>query len=391
MMTLRDAVWFTAGLLVSVAVLFLARTWLPQAGASLAVSAASATHPPTEAAGMHGGGSLDAMLAQLESRLRGGSGTASDWELLAQTYDYLGRKADANNARKAHQVASPARPGTIDQQWPVVLQQLANAQSAQPAQQLLNAAAQARANGDYAAAKSWYEQLVAAGQMSAQSWADYADVTASLNGGKLDGLPQQYIDTALHLDPTNKKALWLKASALHEGKHYALAASIWMQLLARLPAGSADAETFAANLAEDQRLASGIAGQDTASAGDGAIQDSATPARVIGEVTLADSLKQKVSAGQTIFIVAKSVDSPGAPLAVVRTTTGQWPLKFMLDDSLAMVPERKLSTAGAVTIEARISQGGTAALQVGDLQSTPAIVAPRSGKPVRLVIDHIIS
>jgi hypothetical protein len=63
----------------------------------------------------------------------------------------------------------------------------------------------------------------------------------------------------------------------------------------------------------------------------------------------------------------------------------------MLDDSLAMLPERKLSTAGAVRIEARISQGGTAAIQAGDLQSTPAIVDPRSGKPVRLVIDHVIS
>jgi cytochrome c-type biogenesis protein CcmH len=426
MMTLRHAVWFTAGLLITMAVAFLPRRLLPQTGAPLAfrtlkwplfgalivavpilifsawrgasnqsrtasVSALSASRLPTETAKVHGGGSLDAMLAQLESRLRGGNGTAVDWELLAQTYDYLGRKADANNARNAHQVTSDSRPNTVDQQWPVVLQQLANTQAEQPAQKLLSAAARARAIGDYAAAKTLYEQLVATGQMNAQSWADYADVVASLNGGKLHGLPQQYIDDALQLDPTNEEALWLKASALHEGKRYALAASIWMQLLARFPPGSADAKTFAGNLAEDQRLAALSAGQDNSSAAGGAIEGSGSPARVIGEVTLSDSLKKKVSAGQTIFIVAKSVDSPGAPVAVVRTTTGQWSLRFMLDDSLAMLPERKLSTAGAVRIEARISQGGTAAIQAGDLQSTPAIVDPRSGKPVRLVIDHVIS
>jgi len=54
------------------------------------------------------------------------------------------------------------------------------------------------------------------------------------------------------------------------------------------------------------------------------------------------------------------------------------------------LPERKLSTAGRVMIEARVSMVGTAASQPGDLQSAPAIVDPRSAKPIRLVIDHII-
>jgi len=112
--------------------------------------------------------------------------------------------------------------------------------------------------------------------------------------------------------------------------------------------------------------------------------------QVSGEVTLAESLKQKVPAGLTLFIVAKSINSPGAPVAVVRAQTGQWPLKFMLDDSLAMLPERKLSTTGRVTVEARISRSGAAASQAGDLQSAPTTVDPRSGQSMHLVIDHII-
>ena len=66
-----------------------------------------------------------------------------------------------------------------------------------------------------------------------------------------------------------------------------------------------------------------------------------------GEVVVADALKGKIPAGLTLFIVAKSVNSPGLPVAIIETTTGTWPLQFQLDDSQAMVPTRKLSTAGA--------------------------------------------
>lgn len=425
-MSLRDVILFTAGLLTALALAFAAQRWRPQSVSRLAIralkwpifgaltlagaalilygwrgnadessapsaSAASASPLGSETAVVHGGGSLDAMLARLEARLRGGSGTETDWELLAQTYDYVGRKADASNARTRHEVASAARPDTGGPQWPLILQQTPDAQAPQPGQQLLNAASKARAERNYAAARSSYEQLAALGQMSAQSWADYADVVASLHGGQLDGLPQQYIDTALKLDPANEKALWLKASALHQQQRYALAVSTWIQLLALTPAGSTRATTFAENLAEDQRLAGGSAGQNNAIVTGASLPDSSSAVQITGEVTLAEPLRMRVATGLTLYIVAKSINSPGAPVAVVRTTTGQWPLKFMLDDSLAMLPDRKLSTAGAVMIEARVSQRGAAASQAGDYQSTPAIVDPRSGKPVRLIIDHIIS
>jgi cytochrome c-type biogenesis protein CcmH/NrfG len=391
-MTLRDAGWFGAGLLVALVgfILYGWRADSTQRGSGSAI-AASSTHPSAGAAAVHGGGSLDAMLAQLEGRLRAGGGKESDWELLAQTYDYLGRKVDAGNARDKHEVASAARRDSAGQQWPLVLQQSANVQTPQPAQQLLNTATRAMAARDYAVASSAYEQLAALGQMSAQNWADYADVVATQNGGQFDGAPQGYIAAALELDATNEKALWLKASALHQGRRYALAVSTWTQLLTLVPVGSPDSKTFSENLAEDQRLASVADPQSKAVVDGAALLSSGSPARVIGEVTLAESLKTRVPSGLTLFIVAKSINSPGAPVAVVRTITGQWPLRFMLDDTLAMLPERKLSTAGAVIVEVRVSRGGTATSQSGDFQSTPAIVDPRSGKSVHLVIDHIIS
>ena len=457
-MTARDVSWFVAGLLLALAVSFIMRGWLSRIGArpairalrwpavavlilavpvlllyawpggpgqngagpaaTAAVTAGSAEHGP-----VHGGGTLDAMLARLEARLRDGNGTAADWELLAQTYDYLGRKADAGNTRQRHVVASTTMPIKAGEQWPLILAALAadHPDSTTPAatapagvvaaateatpsvirlppspktrkltQQLLSAADQARRAHNYAAAKSAYEQLVTLGQMSAQNWADYADVAASQNGGRFDASAQRYIEAALELDPANQKALWLEASAQHDDQHYARAVSTWTQLLALSPAGSTEARIFADNLAQDQRLADGNVDRSEPRPSDAAARASGLPVQVTGEVSVADSLKMKVATGLTVFIVAKSIDSPGAPVAVIRTHTGQWPLKFVLDDSLAMLPERKLSTAGRVMIEARVSMVGTAASQPGDLQSAPAIVDPRSPKPIRLVIDHII-
>jgi hypothetical protein len=111
---------------------------------------------------------------------------------------------------------------------------------------------------------------------------------------------------------------------------------------------------------------------------------------VDGAVELADALKSKVPAGLTLFIIAKAVDSPGPPVAIVRTMTGHWPLRFTLDDASAMVPDRKLSTARRVTVEARVSRSGMAAPQPGDFQSGVTTLNPHDRRSVRLLIDHVI-
>jgi hypothetical protein len=109
-----------------------------------------------------------------------------------------------------------------------------------------------------------------------------------------------------------------------------------------------------------------------------------------GAVELADALKSKVPVSLTLFIIAKAVDSPGPAVAVMRTTTSRWPLRFSLDDASAMVPGRKVSTVGPVTVEARVSRSGMAIPQPGDFQSGLTTVNPCDRKSVRLLIDHVI-
>jgi hypothetical protein len=130
--------------------------------------------------------------------------------------------------------------------------------------------------------------------------------------------------------------------------------------------------------------------QSGAAPNDSAADQAAAAAAISGQVELAGALRTKVPDGLTLFIVAKSVDSPGPPVAIVRTTTGGWPLTFTLDDSSSMVPGRTLSGARRVTIEARVSRSGQAAPQPGDFQSSITTIDPHAASPVRIVIDHII-
>jgi hypothetical protein len=55
-----------------------------------------------------------------------------------------------------------------------------------------------------------------------------------------------------------------------------------------------------------------------------------------------------------------------------------------------MLPSRNLSSAGAVTIEARTSRTGQAMPAPGDFQGVSAQLDPASGKAVRVVIQRVI-
>ena len=330
---------------------------------------ATAAAASTGTASNANAGSMDAVVNALEARLRAKPGTDADWELLAKSYDFMSRPDAAAQAR-AHRVPNAAAKSLILP--PVVTLSAA-------AQKLLAAATVARQKKDFKAARAIYQQLAAQEQLNADAWADYADVTAAINGNSLAGDPEQYLQRALQLDPQHSKALWLQGSFEHGAGRYIAAVATWQRLAALMDPASSDAKLIQANLAEDQRLA-GNAPQAVAAA----------VVAVSGEVTISNELRGRIKPGMTLYIVAKSVNSPGAPVAALRTLTAAWPVTFELNDGMAMLPERKLSTAGMVTIEARISLSGQALSQPGDLLGSTPPLNPRAAKPVKIVIQKVV-
>ena len=385
------------------------------AAAAAAPGGTSASPPPAQ--------SMEAAVASLEARLASQGGSDADWELLAKAYDYLGRADDAKRARS--HVVSPstgvagASAGTMSMQ--ALLAEAAAAGNATRSPAAAPAASSApaasleelrtrvhdhprdvsawlaladlyREQHDNAAARDALAKVVALHGMTAASWADYADVLGSLAGGSLAGSAGSAIDQALALDPTNGKALWLKASQAHEQGHFADALTWWDKLRAELPADSSDARVIDANIAEDTRLAgltpvaAPVAGNRAPSA-----PDAAQGAEVSGTVAIDSRLAARVQPDSTLFIYAKAADSPGPPLAVLRTTPKTWPVRFRLDDSMAMLPSRRLSQFDKVVVEARISRSGQATPGSGDLFVTSPTLNPSSGQRLALVINHEIN
>jgi cytochrome c-type biogenesis protein CcmH/NrfG len=355
--------------------------------------------PAPGGASMGAAGSMDSAIASLQARLAKGGGSADEWELLAKSYEFLGRPADAAKARARQLPALPVTaPGsaaaTLPAPAPLTSLPVLTAESSK----LLAQASAARRNKKFPAAVAIYSKLAATNQMSADSWADYADTAAALQGNKLAGAPSTYIAHALELDPQHPKALWLLASADEEGGRWNDAIGAWQRLMAVLDPNSSDAKLIAANLQQDLKLASasaplGAAGAAPATSGPATAASamSATPGIALtGEVTLADALSGKVAKDATLFIVAKSVDAPGIPVAVYRGMVGAWPVNFTLDDSQAMMPGRNLSSAGRVTVEARISRSGQAMPSSGDLSGTSGIIVPATRQPLKILIDREI-
>ncbi|MFI4866906.1 MAG: tetratricopeptide repeat protein, partial [Steroidobacterales bacterium] len=369
------------------------------AGAGLMGAAVSASG----SASMGSAGSMDSAVASLQVRLAKGGGSADEWELLAKSYEFLGRPADAAKVRARQLPALPAPASGLAAAVPPPAPLSSPPVLTAETNRLLAQATAARRSKKFAAAAAVYSKLAATNQMSADSWADYADTAAALQGNKLAGVPSTYIARALELDPQHPKALWLLASADEEGGRWNDAIGAWQRLMAVLDPSSSDAQLIGANMQQDLKLASvpAAAGAAAAAAATAAPGTSAPPTAasvmpatsgiaLTGEVTLADALSGKVAKGATLFIVAKSVDAPGIPVAVYRGMVGAWPVNFTLDDSQAMMPGRNLSSAGRVTVEARISRSGQAMPSSGDLSGTSGIIVPATRQALKIQIDREI-
>ncbi|MEO5770747.1 MAG: hypothetical protein ABIQ29_01620, partial [Burkholderiaceae bacterium] len=187
--------------------------------------------------------------------------------------------------------------------------------------------------------------------------ADYADALAMASGRSLEGEPALLIERALKLDPKNLKALSLAGSVAFNRKDFAAAIGHW-EKMSQLSGNGESAAQIQAGIAEARRRMAGGAEPATAVAPGKAA--SAAGARLSGTVTLAPALAANARPDDTLFVFARSADGPRMPLAILRKQVKDLPLDFVLDDSMAMSPAARLSSAQRVVVGARISRAGDA-------------------------------
>lgn len=229
----------------------------------------------------------------------------------------------------------------------------------------------------------------------AQLLADYADVIATNAGGNLGGKPTELIEKALKVDPSNGMALWLAGTAAFQRSDFDKAIRTWESLKQQLSPGSEDEQMLQNAIAEAYgkqgksvpQMVRKAATQNTAGNATTNAQSANPKSSVSGEVDLDPSLRGKALPSDIVMVIARL---PGTrmPMAVLRVPATQLPLKFTLDDSLAMNPQSLISNAPLVEVEVRISKTGMAMPEPGDLLSAAQTVKVGTSG-IKLRVDRV--
>lgn len=102
-------------------------------------------------------------------------------------------------------------------------------------------------------------------------------------------------------------------------------------------------------------------------------------AQLSGRVVLDAALQARVKPDDTVLIVARVLDGPRTPVAVLKRRANELPFEFTLDENAATTPTLRLSPSMQLVVAARILRAGQAVAETGDLQgsSLPVPVGAR--------------
>ncbi|PBP95026.1 c-type cytochrome biogenesis protein CcmI [Pseudomonas congelans] len=187
---------------------------------------------------------------------------------------------------------------------------------------------------------------------------------------------QTLTDEALQADPREVTSLGLLGIAAFETQRYQAAMDYWTRLLAALPADDASRSALEGGIA---RARENLAKR----AADVAPAVKAKSIRI--HVELAPALHGKVRPSDSVFIFARAIKGPAAPLAVKRITVADLPANVELSDSDAMMPQLNLSNFAQVQLVARVSRAGQPT--TGEWVGRSQPLASDSGVQQALIID----
>lgn len=334
---------------------------------------------------------MENLVQRLEKRLGEQPDDPQGWSLLVRSYRFLGLPEQAQEAvRKAeshgYQVDLPEQTGSLQQTEKMlsVAKRNNNASETQTNdfKDWIRLAYDAKQKKEFSEAAKAFAKAVEFEPNNPDLLADYADALAMTQNRSLKGQPLVLVNKALAIDPNHPKALWLAATAALEDHDKALAKNFWERLLQILPQNSQDRKIIEANLAELDEPPAGESQSPVMAKAQKQIE-------VHGTISLASGLDpSKFNKNDTIFIFAKAVEGPNMPLAVMRIRMGDLPAKFVLNDSMAMRPDLKLSNFRQVMITAKVSKTGSALATDSNLRSTTKVVDLTHASEIHLILDR---
>jgi len=139
--------------------------------------------------------------------------------------------------------------------------------------------------------------------------------------------------------------------------------------------------------AYERAAALGQFDEELADLGSDASEAKSTGARIYGNVRLSPDAVDIVQPTDTVFIFAKAVSGPAAPIAVLQRAAAELPIDFLLNDSQSMVAGQKLSNFNEVVVTARITRGGDAKLALQNLEAKSDTILVAENRHLNLTIE----
>ena len=228
----------------------------------------------------------------------------------------------------------------------------------------------------------------------------YSEAIAGQNGNNFTGKAAPLIEKAVQLEPENANVLWMSGILAYQQNSFQTALERWQKLAGILTTQSSELETVN-NAIDDVRKQLGMApsqpqlpsikqaavasteqAEMPAPAGDAS-------AGVEVKVSLSPELASQAAPDALVFIYAKAMSGPPMPLAAARKQVRDLPLTVRLDDSMAMMPQMKISGFDQVLVGARVSLSGSPTAQSGDLEGEVGEISPGQADAVSVVINKV--
>jgi len=236
-----------------------------------------------------------------------------------------------------------------------------------------------------------YEKVIALVGEDVQLLLGYADALAMSEGGKLTGKAKPVVDKIMKLAPDSPTVLWMAGTAESQQGNFKQALIFWYKLNPMLDAEPKAQRQLSQLIqgAESQLGADLVAELKAAAPKSKAQPVTESKAQIIVTVDLDPALKDKVNPTDTLFIFAKALQGPPMPLAAVKLTADALPITVTLDDSMAMMPQMKLSSYDHVKVSAVISKSGQPGAKPGDLFAEIFPVSVNTQEKISLLINQV--
>jgi cytochrome c-type biogenesis protein CcmH len=247
--------------------------------------------------------------------------------------------------------------------------------------------------GRYDDAKRGYQRVLTLGGETAYAYASLADATALAAGGQITEEVSGYVQRALTISPDNRQALWLAGLGAAQTGDQVAAKKHWGRLVPLLDDAPQQQQELRDiirdNFGGDSPLA-GAASPEPAPAAMSTAAVANTQGGLTISVSLGTEISQLAEANDFVFIFARALQGPPAPLAVKRLRVADLPTTVTLTDSDAMVAPMMLSKFEDVIVSARVSKSGQPIAQAGDLQSDVVSTKNTNTKTIKLNIVNIV-